>query len=171
MAPAAPPSPPPFSLVVTALSAVVLVGFLGVVGWLLAADTRIVGLPDADRALALVVSRTLDVRDALADVPAWERALYDWSGVDGDEELAQAIRWYEELARQSLEPTVDLHLAVLEAEAGHLDSVERRVEEWQRRGEPLPSFADLISAAYLEPPDEIVIADNPALGALDGEWF
>jgi hypothetical protein len=149
----------------------VFLAFLGFLGWLVASDTRVAAFPDADRALAQVVSRTLDVRDGLAQAPAWERRLYEWGGIDGSSDLAQAIEWYEELASQSLEPSVDLHLAILEAEAGRLDRFERRLEEWQRRDDPLPAFADLLATAYLDSPDEAVIADSEVLGTIDGEWF
>ena len=45
----------------------------------------------------------------------------------------QAIEWYRELAEESSDPFVDLHLAILEGEAGHLPEVRQRISRWTRQ--------------------------------------
>src|SRR5207253_1343204 len=84
--------------------------------------------------------------------PAWERFVYRVLSTDPKDDLDEALRWYEELARESFDPSVDLHLAILEGEAHRLDGVRRRTEEWERRPDPLPVFARLVGAAVLPPP-------------------
>src|SRR4030095_12735184 len=71
-------------------------------------------------------------------------------------------------------PTVDLHLAVLEGEAGHLDRVRRRVAEWAVRPDPLSAFGRLVVAAYLGDEAEAmeggVVAETLEHG-LEPGWF
>lgn len=165
------PSSSRLSTVVTVVSAVILVVFLLFIGWLMFAEPRVAGYKDADRALALVVGRTLDVHDALQGVPRWESRLYEWTALEGGNDLRQALGWYEELARYSVDPLVDLHLAILEAEAGQLDRVDRATAEWRQREDPLPAFADLISIAYLDPGEASEAPDTAVLAMLGGEWF
>ena len=46
-------------------------------------------------------------------------------------------------------PDVDLHLGVLLGEGGQPDRLRRILGEWQARGEPLASYAQLLGTAYL----------------------
>ena len=161
----------PLSAVVTGASAVVFAVFLLFLGWLMFAEPRVAGLRDADRALALVVGRTLDVHDALAHAPRWERRLYEAAALEGGNDLRQALQWYEELARYSVDPLVDLHLAILQSEAGQLDRVDRAIAEWRQREDPLPAFADLLTVAYLDPGDAGGAPDVSGLEVLGADWF
>ncbi len=109
-------------------------------------------VPEPERALALVVERTMELRDALARAPAWERRFYELTMTEGAGELEQAIAWYEALARESVHPEVDLRLAMLHAEAGHLAEVRETVAVWPSRGPPFDVYAALVAAAYLDGP-------------------
>lgn len=156
----------------TIASAALLVPVLAFVVWPSSPDSRLASLEAPERALSRVVGRTLDVRDAVARAPGWERRLYAALGLESPSDLVQALAWYEDLARQSLEPGVDLHLAILEAEAGRLHAVRRRAEEWERREEPFPLLALLVREAWLgetegpEAPDVDLAAEW-----LGDDWF
>jgi uncharacterized protein len=156
----------------TALSALVLLAFLAFMAWLQYGGVRVESVDEPERALALIVGRTMDLDDAIARAPAWERFFYRVISTEPAEDLAEAIRWYEELAETSFDPAVDLKLAILEAEAGRLDAVRRRIVQWGGRPEPLPELAQLVAAAYLG--GDLDTADGPvqALGDdLEPGWF
>lgn len=162
--------------VLTVLSALVLLAFVILVGWLYATGSPVEDLaePEGVLALALVVGRTLELDEGVEKAPAWERQLYRMMLSDQADDLAEGIRWFEELALHSLDPAVDLHLAILEGEAGRLERVRRRVEEWRRRDEPFPTLVGPIVAAYLggeldAAPDAALRADLRAL--LPPGWF
>lgn len=134
-------------------------------------EAPLAGVAHPERALALIVGRTMDVHTALADAPAWERRLYALTLTDGGSEIDQAIAWYEELAAYSLAPDVDLRLAVLLGEAGHRERLERVGEEWRERGEPLATYAGAIGAAYLGADPGAATGARETLGALEPGWF
>jgi len=161
----------------TVLSAVILLAFVTLLGWLQSQGSRVEDMADVDgaRALSLVVGRALDLDAGVEQAPAWERRLYRFMLGDRADDLADGIRWFDELARYSLDPSVDLHLAMLEAEAGRLERVRRRVLEWERREEPFPTLAGLVAAAYLGR-DALVEKPGPGLDAalaplLPDGWF
>jgi membrane protease YdiL (CAAX protease family) len=134
-------------------------------------ESRLAGLEDPERALALVVGSTMDAQAAVAGAPGWERRLYELTLTDGSSEIGQAIAWYDELARDSLAPGVDLRLAVLLGEAGRRDRVERMVEQWQVRHEPLATYGGVIAAAYLGSDEVDPDAADETIGELGPGWF
>lgn len=160
--------------VVTALSALVLVVFIALMAWLSYGGSPLEAVDELERALALVVGRTLDLDDAIARAAGLERFFYRLTSADSAEDRADGIRWYEELAGASVDPTVDLHLAILEGEAGRLDRVRRRAAEWALRPEPLPAFGRLVVDAYLgdegEAMEGAVVAETLER-ALEPGWF
>jgi uncharacterized protein len=160
--------------VLTALSALLLAAFIALMAWLSYSGSRMEAVDDPERALALVVGRTMDLDDAIARSAGLERFFYRLTSSDPAEDLREGIRWYEELADASVDPAVDLHLAVLEGEAGRLDRVRRRAAEWVLRPEPLPAFGRLVVAAYLgdeaEAVEGVVVAETLARG-LEPGWF
>lgn len=116
----------------------------------------------------------MDLREAATRAPAWERRIYRAFGLEDEDDVAQAITWYEELARETAHPGVDVHLAILEGEAGRLDALRRRLDGWAPRQEPLPSLDALVRAAYLPgvaPPPPDVRLDDEAADLLPAGWF
>src|SRR5690349_2802802 len=75
------------STVVTLLMALVLVGGMGFFIWLQVSIPRVdrVGFPE--RALSHLVSRTLDMEEAIAQAPVWERSLYQLTADNGSSDL------------------------------------------------------------------------------------
>src|SRR6185436_8358641 len=102
----------------TIVSALVLVAVVGFVMYSHTGEPRMALIEQPERALALIVGRTMDVEAALRGAKPWERRLYALTLTDGGSEIRQAITWYEELASYSVSPNVDLHLGVLVGEAG-----------------------------------------------------
>jgi membrane protease YdiL (CAAX protease family) len=153
------------------LAAVILVAFVAFATWLHSNEPRLALVTEPERALSLLIGRTMDVETALTAAPAWERRLYALTLSDPAHELGQAIDWYEELADYSLAPGVDLRLAILRGEAGRPGPLARALDEWQARGEPLARYADVIAAAYLDA-DEVEPDDvGDAVALLGPGWF
>lgn len=168
-----PPVPRPrLSPGITLLCALILVLFIAWTVRLHQSSSRVEAVVDPEQALTLVVSRGMDLREALAEAPPWERRLHQTISSDGSEDLAQAIAWHEELQVDSLDPAVDLHLAILHGEAGDLAGVSRMTEEWEQRDEPLPSFAAVVRTAYVGSAPESSEEDERAtLAEVTPGWF
>lgn len=137
------------SFLLTALSACVIAGFAAL---LIPASSNRLELwpsPERERALALIVDRSMDLEEALRHAPIWERRLYDaLESTASEEEVAQLIAWYQELVPHSPDPVVSLRLAILEAEVGRWDDVRRELVVWADGKAPFPAFARLLRAAY-----------------------
>ena len=161
--------------VLTILSAVVLVLFLAFMAWLQYGGSRVEEMVEPERALALIVGRTMDLDEGIEHGPAWERAVYRLLLSDHASDVAEALGWYEELAAASFDPAVDLHLATLEGESGRPASVRRRVDEWARRPDPMPALARLVTAAYLpeslDTADAATLDDETLAEVLEPGWF
>ncbi|MGH7261638.1 MAG: lysostaphin resistance A-like protein [Nitrospiraceae bacterium] len=152
------PSIPPvrrFALFPTVLAALVLAGGILALANLVSSTSPLDRVATPDRALALIVNRTMDLEYAIAQTPQWEHVLYE-ATTGWMDELAQAVAWYEELADASNEPLTLVYLAVLEGEAGHLDRVQDEIKGWDQLPDPFPTYAGLLQAAYLDqaPPDD-----------------
>jgi membrane protease YdiL (CAAX protease family) len=142
---------PRFSMAITLVSALALAGSILFFVWLQFAVPPVERIASADRALALMVGRTMELDAALAGAPAWERWLHDITTDTGVDELALALTWYKELAASSNQPLVHLQMAVLEAEAGQLEQVHQKSRAWAHLADPYPFFARVLRGAYLEP--------------------
>lgn len=163
----------PFSTAGTVLSAAMLALCISLIAWLELSIPPLARVSDPERALALTISRTMDLEEALANAPAWERTLYEIS-TGGMDELAQSLAWYEELAQHSDDPLVSFHLAILQAESGRLDEVRRTMEKWDRRPQPYPTFKRLLTAGYVgprPPPDAATLLEGQLAEALPAGWF
>jgi membrane protease YdiL (CAAX protease family) len=134
-------------------------------------EPRLASVEQPERALALVVGRTMDAHTALAEAPAWERRLYALTLADTGHEVEEGIGWYEELAAHSRAPEVDLRLAILLGEAGRRERVARVVQAWRERGAPLATYAGPVEAAYLAAGPVNRGALGETLGALGPGWF
>jgi membrane protease YdiL (CAAX protease family) len=162
------------SVAVTVAAALVLLALVVFAFFVYHAASPLDAVAEPERALALVVGRSLDLEAALGGLPRWERRVYEATMLDGASSLPDAIAWYEELAEVSFDPAVDLRLAILEGEAGRLDAVRRKVAEWTERDDPFPFLAEVVAAAYGDDtPDRDLPADvQPALAeALGKDWF
>ncbi|HEU5191442.1 MAG TPA: type II CAAX endopeptidase family protein [Methylomirabilota bacterium] len=158
-------SPPPrhrryFSPWFTLLCTLLAIGLIVVY----AAPWRGSPLDSLDRpaeALERLVSRDLDLRDALRGTSSWEQWLYGL--LSGDEDsIEEALRWYEELLDTVGSAAAELDYAVLKAEVG----------------EPLPrgpeDEADWVALAYS--PDPVDPEDARAVIArvraeFPANWF
>jgi membrane protease YdiL (CAAX protease family) len=162
-----PPQPPRMSRLVTWLAALVLlpgIVFLAVPATM---ESRLDTVGDAEEALARIVGRTMDLREAIARRPAWERWTYVALGLEGADDVGQALEWYDELAAHSVDPRVDFHFAILEAEAGRFAAVQQRLVEWERRDAPMPELAGLLASAYFTPTGTV----PPDHEALIEQWL
>ena len=95
---APPPAVPPFrrfALFPTILAALVLAGGMLVLANLVSSTAPLdrVAEQDRDRALALIVNRTMDLDYAIAQTPPWEHLLYE-ATTGWLDERAQAVAWY-----------------------------------------------------------------------------
>jgi membrane protease YdiL (CAAX protease family) len=165
---------PRFSTSVTILSAVILLAGLAGFAWLQLSVPRLDRVPTPERALDLMVGRMMDLEEAVALAPVWERRLYDFTSGGRAYELAQAVEWFEEITAASPDPLFLLRLAVLKAEAGDLEWVRWQVNAWESRSDPFPSYGGILRAAYLEPtmaPDNEQVLQAELAEALPGGWF
>jgi len=142
-------SEPRFSPFVTKLASLVLLAGMLLLAWLQVTVPKLDRVTQPEQALALMVGREMDLDGALAREPEWARTFFEWLSSDGKSERKLAITWYEELAVYSSRPTVQLELAILEAEDGRLEQVRRKVEAWTAGPDPFPSFARLLKIGYL----------------------
>ena len=158
----------------TVLMALVLAGGMAFLVWLQMTIPPLDRVAFPERALFLMVSQTLDVEEAIAHAPAWERLLYQLTTDNGSSDLNQAIAWYRELSRVTFNPEIHLQRATLEAEAGHLEEVRQEVAEWDNREVPFPLDARLIYAAYLDRKVDRAVEDvlqAELADALPSGWF
>jgi membrane protease YdiL (CAAX protease family) len=158
--------------VLTAACALFLAALVVLIVSFHAGELELDSVQEPERALALVVERTMELRDALAHAPAWEQRFYGLTMTEGGSEVTQSIAWYEELAAVSLHPEVDFRLTMLHAEAGEASEVRQAVSTWPERGAPFDVYAAMLEAAYLEGP---VPVTGPALRELadvaPAGWF
>lgn len=164
------PAPSAAGRIVTVASVLVLIA-VAMLLVQLHTDEPLAGLESPERALALIVGRTMDLEAALAGSPAWERRLYALTLTDADSEIGQAIDWYDELAAYSLMPEVDLRLAILLGEGGRRERLEQTLRHWRTRGEPLASHGQVVAAAYLGADALDIAGASQILGALGPGWF
>lgn len=164
----------PVSLMVSAVSAAVLVSALGAIVWFSATLPKLQRLDEPDRALELMVSRTMEAQDGLRHSPEWQQWLTEWTAGSNEAERIQAIRWYQELVDATGQPLSRLRLAILQGESGQEQDALAAAATWRTLDEPMPLYAQLIEAAYgtglLERAREIehqaVLAE-----ALPSGWF
>ena len=164
-----------YSAIVSWLSALFLMlSFSGVI--LLASSTVKIDRVEApEQALSLMVGRTMDAQEGLKRAPVWEQQIMDWVSGDGVAERAQAIAWYQELAARSEDPAVPLQLAILQAESGQISQALLSAHEWDRKGDPLPRYGDIIRTAYgydrAPDRDAVEALQNRLVDVLPVGWF
>jgi uncharacterized protein len=177
--PAAPkPSIGPYgsrwSLVVSGVCAGILVAALGTVLWFSVTLPKLQRFEDPDRALDLMVSRTLDTQDSLRRAPTWQQWMADWTMGSDEEAREQAIQWYRELVETTDDPLSKLRLAILLGESGQEIAALAETKGWQDRGTSALLFGQLIDAAYgTQPLDRTQEIELQAVLAetLPSGWF
>lgn len=142
---------PSLSPLGTAASSVILAAAFLLFGWLQVTIPPLDRVPSPERALELMTNRSLDLEEAFAALPAWERFIFQMTTSDSGDTLQEAIDWYEELAAARPDPLVQVYLAILRAEAGRLDLLRETLIQWAQAQDPLPAFARLLLTAYVAP--------------------
>lgn len=128
-------------------------------------------LAEPERALSLLVTRTLDAEAALAAGAPWEARLHGLAVGDRAEELERAIAWYDELAEWSLDPGVPLRRAILLGEAGQAGRLDDVLADWAGRDPLLARGASVLAAAYLDGAPPRTEAVEATLEVLEAGWF
>src|SRR2546425_9495054 len=100
--------------------------------------------------LERLVSRDLDMRDALRRAADWKRALYV-AFAGPEDPLSDAIVWYDELAGVHPAPLTQLYRLILLGEDGQLNRVGAALVPWEFQGESAARMARWVRAAYLTP--------------------
>ncbi|MEQ1795283.1 MAG: hypothetical protein ABL970_13960, partial [Nitrospira sp.] len=168
------PNRPRFSLAVSLFAATLLISALGALLWVSSNSPRLDRFEDPERALDLMVSRTMEAQDGLMSAPDWQQRVTEWSAGSNDAERAQAIQWYQELVSATDSPSAKLRLAIVQAESGRKPEALTAAKAWLSEEAPLPLYASLIDAAYGEGPltSERELDLQAALAeALPAGWF
>ena len=139
---------PRFSRAVTVLSTLVLVVCVGLVTWMAMSVPKLDRVTAPERALNLMVNRTMEIGEALKRAPSWERALYNLTMGSSVSEREHSIAWYKELAEVSPDPVVQLNLVVLQGEARKLAALSDKAQEWSKKDAPFPLYVRLTEGAY-----------------------
>ena len=144
------PDRPRFSLGVSLFAAMLLIAALGTLLWVSSNSPRLDRFEDPERALDLMVSRTMEAQDGLLLAPDWQQRVTEWSAGSNEVERKQAIQWYQELVAATGLSSAKLHLAILQAESGRRQEALAATAAWAAEEAPLPLYAELIEAAYGE---------------------
>ncbi len=148
VAPSTEPFQSRFSFLVSMASAMVLVAALGAILWFSATLPKLERFEEPDRALELMVSRTMEAQDGLRESPEWQQWLAEWTAGSSETERAQVIQWYRELVSSTEVPLSKLRLAILQGESGHDQEALAEARTWQDLDSPMPLFGQLIEAGY-----------------------
>ena len=130
------------------MSAVILLAALGAILWFSATVPKLGQFEEPNRALELMVGRTMDAQEGLRRAPLWQQWLAEWTIGNSEKERLQAIQWYQELVRATGDPLAKLQLAILQGESGLEVDALAEARQWQNLAPPLPLFSQWIEAAY-----------------------
>lgn len=165
---------PQFSLFVSVLSALMLLATLGAILWSSSNSPKLDRFDDPDRALDLMVSRTMEAQDGLDRAPRWHQWVAAWMSGSPQTERDQAIQWYRELAAATGTPQAQLRLAILQGESGYRGEAVAAAQAWKAGDAPVPLYARFIESAYGDRPlsreTELVLQAELA-EALPAGWF
>ncbi|MEK7726593.1 MAG: hypothetical protein AAB311_05380, partial [Nitrospirota bacterium] len=168
------PDRPRFSFGVSLFAAMLLITALGALLWLSSNSPKLDRFEDPERALDLMVSRTLEAQDGLLLAPDWQRRVTEWTAGSNDVERAQAIQWYQELVAATASSAAKLRLAILQAESGHPSDALAAADIWAGEDAPLSLYAAFIDAAYGEgllTSEREVELQSALAEALPAGWF
>src|SRR2546427_1105828 len=115
-----------------------------------ASSSRLDQLDHPEDSLERLVSRDLDMRDALRRAADWKRALYV-AFAGPEDPLGDAIVWYDEVAGVHPAPLTPLYRLLLLGEDGQLNRVGAALVPWEFQGASQARMAKWVRAAYLVP--------------------
>jgi uncharacterized protein len=173
--PSLPSTPRPrFSILLTAVCSIVVAVYIGLpVGPLLREQSPLAQIDQPVESLQRLVTRQLDLDEAMRRAPRWQWRLY-WLLNGGDDPREEARTWYEELVGAVDSDAAELGWTILLAEAGETKRAQAAVADWRARGPAGARMADWVRAAYLArtPGTE---AAHAAIGeireTLESDWF
>src|SRR5437870_101068 len=142
-------APSVFSPWVTAVYGLVVAVYLGL-AVVPSSSSRLDQLDHPEESLERLVSRDLDLRDALHRAADWKRALYV-AFAGPEDTLGDAIAWYDELISAGPAPLTQLYRVILLGEDGQLNRVSAALVPWEFQGESAARMVQWVRAAYLTP--------------------
>src|SRR2546428_11224638 len=116
-----------------------------------ASSSRLDQLDHPEDSLERLVSRDLDMRDALRRAADWKRALYV-AFAGPEDPLSDAIVWYDELAGVHPAPLTQLYRLILLGEAASLTPVGAGLFPWRFRVRRQAGWGKCARAASRVPP-------------------
>jgi len=155
------------------VSTLVVLSLVALLGWTLMSLSPLNRVEHPERALERVASRTFEIESAMKKAPEWERNLYKFFE-QSDGTLEQVTHWYQELATYSQEPKVALYQAVLHAETGQINQIEKTVSLWGKAAPPFPLFAQWLEVGYLgtkSEPESILDLQAQLAEQIPNNWF
>ncbi len=164
-----------FSSSVSVLAAVFLITSLVSVVWLSASVPKLDRIEAPEQALARMVGRSMDAQFGQQRAPEWKQSLLNWITGDSAAERSQAVEWYRELVQVSDDPLVPIELAILQAESGQVSQALLSAHDWAQLGEPYPTLAQFVQAAYGEggtfDQEQLDLLQAEAAELLPTGWF
>src|SRR5438552_12286395 len=115
-----------------------------------ASSSRLDQLDRPEDSLERLVSRDLDMREALRRAADWKRALYV-AFAGPEDPLGDAIVWYDELVGAYPAPRTQFYRLILLGEDGQLNRVSAALVPWEFQGASQARMAQWVRAAYLVP--------------------
>lgn len=127
-----------------------------------------------EESLERVVTRDMDFRAAARTAPRWERRLLALAFSSDAGARADAIAWYEELARVEASPLAELYRIILLAEDGQTEAAESVTTAWAPTDDAARRLAAWARAAYeaeVPAPEELRAAIEAVRRELPPGWF
>jgi membrane protease YdiL (CAAX protease family) len=127
-----------------------------------------------EESLERVVTRDMDFRATARTAPRWERRLLALAFSSDAGARADAIAWYEELARVEGSPLAELYRIILLAEDGQTEAAESVTTAWAPTDDAARRLAAWARAAYeaeVPAPEELRAAIEAVSRELAPGWF
>jgi CAAX protease family protein len=127
-----------------------------------------------EESLERVVTRDMDFRAVARTAPRWERRLLALAFSSDAGARADAIAWYEELARVEGSPLAELYRIILLAEDGQTEAAESVTTAWAPTDDAARRLAAWARAAYeaeVPAPEELRAAIEAVRRELPPGWF
>ena len=127
-----------------------------------------------EESLERVVTRDMDFRAVARTAPRWERRLLALAFSSDAGARADAIAWYEELARVEGSPLAELYRIILFAEDGQTEAAESVTTAWAPTDDAARRLAAWARAAYeaeVPAPEELRAAIEAVRRELPPGWF